>query len=266
MKSSKYTQANSPNDNDFRDYQNMGATIIPQNERNLNQSTGTRTAYAEIQARNVASSEEMLIYENYLQGENVFQLQPSCSSPTKERNANANVSKYPGQEFELLCNCAVSDVTYPTGKFRVKEHHNSEQNITQNFCSMTKIDNSASQCSLDKKSSQAKPKPKVGYANEPKTRSVPSKRMQSPEIINIHRGPNNVLYDVYGPENCAIKSYGYDRELKCDDYGFRREQSFKRTSIRSVGVLSGFPCYDVMILSSNINLLSSPRSSMPPVY
>lgn len=230
MKSSKYTQANSPNDNDY--YQNIGTTVLPQNEHNLNQNVGG-IMYAEIQHHNVSGtkSDELLIAgpfetSSYVQGENVYKLQQSCNSP--ERNANTNVHmKYGGQEFELVCNCALTDTLFPVPKFR----YNSEQNIT--FC--PKLDNSTSQCSLDRKVVQPKQKQKHNFICEPKTnRNTASKRIQSPEIINIHRGHSNVLYDTYDPENCTIKSYGYDKDLKCDDYGFRREQSFKRGSVRSV--------------------------------
>lgn len=110
---------------------------------------------------------------------------------------------------------------------------------------MSKLDADASQFSLDRKSPRSKQQLKqvkdagVGGNQNQKVlrrleRGSSLKRAQSPEIINIHRGAGGVLYDGYVSDNCAVKSYGYDKDFKCDEYGFRRAHSFKRTSDRYV--------------------------------
>lgn len=57
------------------------------------------------------------------------------------------------------------------------------------------------------------------------------KRVQSPEIINIHRGDG-----VYGVENCGMKGYGCEKDFAMDEYGFRRERSVRRSGERWVVV------------------------------
>lgn len=54
------------------------------------------------------------------------------------------------------------------------------------------------------------------------------KRVQSPEIINIHRAGDG----IYGVENCGMKGYGCEKDFALDDYGFRRERSFMRPGER----------------------------------
>lgn len=155
MKLSKYTQASTPNDND---YQNVGVTLLP-DDGNQNPE---------------------FILHGY--------------PPPDRFSPNAN--RFP-VDIEL-CNCA--------------------KPVNRSFSTLPKFESTTlSQYSLDRKSKFV-PRQKLT-------------RIQSPEIINIHRGPNHVLYDGYGDES-AIKPAGYD---KCDEYGFRRGHPF-RTSSRSVGL------------------------------
>lgn len=242
MKSTKYTQETVVNDNDFNDYQNI-PTSVPQKEKNQNQRT-KRTNQPEPQYQNVNNSEEILInnaYDMYSHEESIFNMQ----SP--ETNAN----RYPGQDFELVCNCAIKDVVYsPKPRLKQQQHCSSEQNViqsTRSCCSTPKLgeNRTFSQFSLDRRHVQQPkyqaPAVKHSYvvdqAPSGLRRNPSLKRIQSPEIINTHLGPNNFLYDGYGPENCAIKSYGYDKDLKNDDYGFRRGPSFRRANERFVCVV-----------------------------
>ncbi|XP_008193877.2 dipeptidase 1 [Tribolium castaneum] len=180
MKSSKYTQASTPNDNDYRDYQNVGL-----DDGNQNVNPGHR------------SSDYLL--HSY--------------QPPDRFSPNAN--RFP-VDIEL-CNCAKEAV------FKAQ--------VNRSFSTLPKFESTnLSQYSLDRKVAKFAPRHKF-QCERP--------RIQSPEIINIHRGPNNVLYDGYGDENCAIKSCAYDKEFKCDDYGFRRGHPF-RTSARS-NVSHGHP-------------------------
>lgn len=239
MKSSKYTQVTSPNDNsEFCDYQNRGTTtgVLP-TDTNIIQTPIGQTEFIQSCQQHAASSEEQLLNScAYEREQTIYEMQ-QCGGET-------NANKYPAdEEFELMCNCAV----YPN-KQKLKQPYDTEQNITstkRNFCSLSKLDVCAnsSQFSLDRKANQQQPKHAHVYTTTcdqgqkvmQRIERVPSlKRIQSPEIINIHRGPNTVLYEGYGTENCPIKSYGYDKDFKCDDYSFKRGQSFKRASERFV--------------------------------
>ncbi|XP_022919017.1 uncharacterized protein [Onthophagus taurus] len=229
MKSSKYTQVTTPNDNDFGDYQNLG-TIIPASELSLSHSTSQHSDYAGSCKQHVNNSEELLLNTTY--DRSGHQTGYDVHQQT-ETNANKYVRN---EEFELVCNCS-----YPQ-HHRLKPRYTSEQNIAltnRGFCSLTKLDASnSSQYSLDRKGGKLKQNDGGQQRTQQRLDRGPSlKRIQSPEIINIHRGPNNTFYDGYVPENCAVvKTFGYEKDFKCDDYGFKRAQSFKRAmSERSNG-------------------------------
>ncbi|RZB39872.1 hypothetical protein BDFB_011488 [Asbolus verrucosus] len=200
MKSSKYTQASTPNDNEYRDYQNV--TILDEGNQN---SEGHR-------------SSDYLLKSNY-DGFKPQEGPRDVHRYSPERNAN----RFP-VDIEL-CNCAKDVIYAPKGRFC------SDQSIVMNrsFATLPKFESTnLSQFSLDRKG-KFQPRQKHAFLCEQKARPE-RKRMQSPEIINIHRGPNNALYDGYGDENCAIKSCAYDKEFKCDDYGFRRGHPFRTSS------------------------------------
>lgn len=227
MKSSKYTQVTVPNDNEYCEFQNRGITTG-------NVATETNVPQTTVTQHTITNDEQLLNNSVYERDLTIYEIQ-QCS----ETNAN----KYPtDEEFELMCNCAI----YPN-KQKLKQPYTSEQNIAStnmNFCSLTKLDVCAnsSQFNLDRKGNQQPAKHGQPYSTcnqgqkvMQRIERVPSlKKIQSPEIINIHRGPNTVLCEGYGSENCSIKSYGYDKDFKCDDYSIKRGQSFKRTSERFV--------------------------------
>lgn len=95
MKSSKYTQATAPNDNELGDYPDVPGMLTT--ELNFNEAIN----------RNVpCQSREYLLKSSLKQEEN---------------NANH-------QEFEMVCNCALKDIVYYP-KPRTKRQYNSEQDI-----------------------------------------------------------------------------------------------------------------------------------------
>lgn len=196
MKSSKYTQANGPNDNDY------GGQDFNEVVHYACQNT----------------SKDYLLTSSY---------KPAAD----EKNANRS-STTTDQEFEMMCNCAFKDIVYYP-KSRLKQHYSSEQDIVlaNRFGSFENTE--FSQYSLDRKTAKRLQQRKHALAceqagNKVLQRNSSVKRVQSPEIINIHRA-NNVLY---GAENCAIRSCGYDKDFSGDDYGFRRGQSLRRTNQR----------------------------------
>lgn len=224
MKSSKYTQASSPNDNDFRDYANLSTQLVE--EPNFNEHV-IRGTHVESSCQNVGK--EYVLKSGYSIEEN------RCD----EKNANRYQR---AQDFEMVCNCALKDVVY-FPKARFKPHYTSEQDIVlanRSFSPLPKVDNTNfSQYSLDRKSAKCHQQRKHRYVCEQNQkilqrleRASSMKRVQSPEIINIHRA-NNVPYDV---QDCAIKSYGTDKGSAGDDYGFRRGHSQRRTIERSVPI------------------------------
>lgn len=188
MKSSKYTQANGPNDNDY------GSTL---EETNFNE----------------------MVHYGCQNTSKDFLLTASKPLIADEKNANK-------QEFEMVCNCALKDIVYYP-KSRLKQHYSSEQDIVlANRCGFENTE--FSQYSLDRKTAKRVQQRKhhvIGCEQSEKVlrRNASVKRVQSPEIINIHRG-NNILY---GAENCAMRSYGYDKEFSVDEYGFRRGHSLR---------------------------------------
>ena len=187
MKSSKYTQARTPNDNDYRDYQNVGVTLLPDES---NQNLGGQR------------SSDFLLKGAY----DPFR-PPDRFSP--ERNAN----RFP-VDIEL-CSCA-KEAAFK-GPHMV---------MNRSFSTLPKFDTTnLSQFSLDRKLAKFPPRhhQKHGFQCEVQ------RRVQSPEIINIHRGPSS-LYEYGDGNNCAVKSCAYDKEFKCDDYGFRRGHPFRTSS------------------------------------
>lgn len=197
MKSSKYTQASGPNDNDY------GNSV----ETNFNEMV-------HYGCQNTNSKDFLLT---------------SGKPPICERNAN-------NQEFEMVCNCAIKDIVYYPKSRLKQQHYSSEQDIV--LANRYGFENAEfNQYSLDRKTvkrqqQQQQRKHVLGCEQSEKVLRGNSsvKRIQSPEIINIHRA-NNVLYGV---ENCAVRSYGYDKEFSADDYGFRRGHSMRKTAHRYV--------------------------------
>ncbi|XP_031348354.1 uncharacterized protein LOC116174557 [Photinus pyralis] len=237
MRSSQYVQETVLNDNDFNDYQNVPSVML-QKEKNQNQRP-KRSSQPDKRYPNVNNSAEVLINNVY----DIYNREDPISNVNKaERNAN----KYE-QDIELMCKCPIKDVAYPS-KTRFKQEQGSNgQNViasSRSCCSTPKLgeNRTYSQLSLDRRLIQSK-YPTAGnkhsyYLCDPSSftgvvRNASLKSIQSPEIINAHLGPHNFLYDGYGPENCAIKSYGYDKDLKNDDYGFRRGPSLGRATERS---------------------------------
>lgn len=231
MKSSKYSKEPVLNDNDFSDYQNVSSILEIGHGPKNKSSTRAKAQYA-----NINNSEEVLLnnaFDAYAKEEALF----GAHSP--ESNAN----RYPGQDFELVCNCAIKNVVYP---YKTLHQCGGEHNAAANArscCSTPKLgERTCSQLSLDKKNAQTKYQKNVfrhshdchrgSAADFRKNTSL--KRIQSPEIINTHLGPNNFFHDAYGSENCTIKSYDCDKNLQNDDYGFRKGPSFKGANERFV--------------------------------
>lgn len=189
MKSSKYTQASTPNDND---YQNVGVTIL-QDDSNQNPE---------------GRSSEYLLYKR----------------PEVAHQIEQNANRFP-VDIEL-CNCPTNESYVPKTRFL------SDQNIGVNrsFNTLPKYESTnLSQYSLDRKIGMYQKRAKTAY----QCPRITAPRIQSPEIINIHRGPNTVLFENHPEGNCAVKPCSYDKDSKCDDYGFRRGHPF-RTSSRFV--------------------------------
>lgn len=164
-------------------------------------------------------------------------------------------------------NCAIRDAPPPPSKTtRFSEHHRPHQHyaindnvlLNRSCNSLSQLETNANvtaatatgQFSLDRsgnkcgggvsnqhggymvcdKNKLAPPPPRIVQLFD---RNASLKRVQSPEIINIHRGPNNVLYDGYGgADNCAIKSCPYDGDFisNCDEYGFKRGPRYNKVS------------------------------------
>lgn len=76
-KSSKFTQA-TPNDNEYRDYQNIGLTLLPVTtvDDGTNQNI-ERISYVEGHCHNVNQSSELLLksYEGYKAQESMHEIQ-----------------------------------------------------------------------------------------------------------------------------------------------------------------------------------------------
>lgn len=183
MKSSKYTQANGPNDNDYG-----GFTF---DESNFNEV---------VQYACQNTSKDYLLMSH----------KPTTTT-TDEKNANKSEAD---QEFEMVCNCALKDIVYYP-KSRLKQHYSSEQDIV--LANRFGFENTEfSQYSLDRKTAKRLQQRKQAFVCEKVLQRHSSvKRVQSPEIINIHRA-NNVMY-------------GQDKNFSGDDYGFRRGHSLRRS-------------------------------------
>lgn len=115
MKSSKYTQATDP------------VVLDPGKEYTVSGSSSNRSisrTFSDGHFQNVNNSEELLLkgsYDEY-NPENMFEMQrysPDRNNPPRYLVA--------GQDFELICNCAVKEFCAP--KPRTSQLHNSEQNI-----------------------------------------------------------------------------------------------------------------------------------------
>lgn len=233
MKSSKFTQVSSTilnpsNDNDFADYENVGVTIIS-DDGNQNVS---QVQFKDCPNVNHSSSELLL---------NSSKTPELLQEMHHERNSN-RFQRQPMQDIELLCHCVVKEpIVYPL-KTRFGDHQcHSEQNavLNRSFTSLPKMaSTNLSQISLDRKGPkfntmrQHKQHAYICDQNQRVLREMEKnatlRRMQSPEIINLHRGPN--FYDgTFSAEqnNCAMKMGTFD---KCDDYGFRRGHSVRATS------------------------------------
>ncbi|CAH0556578.1 unnamed protein product [Brassicogethes aeneus] len=207
MKSSKFTQVNSLNDNEYRDYQNI-VTILPDD--------GNQNPHC----HNVNNSSELLLKSNY----ETFKTPEVLQDMHQESNANS----YHGQEIEMMCNCVSKEMLYQPKTRFVEQCNSDTATLNRSYASLPKLETTnLSQFSLDRKSAKYQ-RQKHAYVCEQnriiremeKTASL--RKMQSPEIINIHRGPSNIYYSGYDPNNCAK-----------DDYGFRRGHSFRGPGSRS---------------------------------
>lgn len=144
-----------------------------------------------------------------------------------ERNANRFRQEQQSQDIEL-CNCIAP--IYPH-KTRFADQCQSEQTVVLNrsFASLPKLENTnLSQVSLDRKAGKYRPKHVYTcdqtqriYRELEKENSL--RRIQSPEIINIHRGP---IYEGYGSDSCAVTDF------KCKEHELRRGHSVKATGSR----------------------------------
>lgn len=101
--------------------------------------------------------------------------------------------------------------------------------LNRSFVSLPKLENiNLSQVSLDRKSGKYRPKHShVCEQNQRIFRELEKgatlKRMQSPEIINIHRGP---FYEGHESDSGVMK------EFKCKKHEFRRGQSVRTAGSR----------------------------------
>lgn len=125
-----------------------------------------------------------------------------------ERNANRF---QPAQDIEL-CNCM-----YPI-------YPNKTATLTRSFVSLPKLENvNLSQVSLDRKNSKYRPKHSHACDQSHRVfrdleKGASLKRMQSPEIINIHRGP---MYEGHESDTSVMK------EFKCKKHELRRGRSVR---------------------------------------
>lgn len=141
-----------------------------------------------------------------------------------ERNANRFKQT---QDIEQ-CNCITP--IYPA-KTRFTDQSKSEQAamLNRSFVSLPKLENiNLSQVSLDRRSSKYRPKHShVCEQNQRIIREMEKgaslRRIQSPEIINIHREP---MYGGHESDSCAVK------EFKCKEFEFARGQSVRTGSSR----------------------------------
>lgn len=220
MKSSKFTQVSSPAENGYGVYPTAPAA----QEANLHPQVG-RPNYAEVHIVN--ASEEHLLNSGFDGfSDQHYDVQPRASPEVQQQQH---------QDMEMVCSCSSKDMMLKKPPW---DHYNSEQNIAfaRNYPSLQRLSNAGSQFSLDRKHVPRKVPGKVhhvSYNCDSKTmqkleRNASLKRMQSPEIINIHRGPT-IVYDGCVADSCPGQKYGCEKEIKCDEYGFRRGPSFKRT-------------------------------------
>lgn len=197
-KSSKYTQA-SPSD--VIEYQNVGQTIIPLSPQGAisDNPSSDKVTYAESVFYNVNQSSELLLKNAPPSVEQVPTRQPKQKS-----------------DGDTLCHCVQNKD--PTSMCRQKtrfvDQPPPEQQamaLNRSFSSLPRLAN-VDPSVLDRKASYQHHVParhtyiceqNQRILREIKTASL--RRMQSPEIINIHRGPNSVFYDGYGVEHCAMR-------------------------------------------------------------
>lgn len=101
--------------------------------------------------------------------------------------------------------------------------------LNRSFVSLPKLENiNLSQVSLDRKGGKFRPKHShVCEQNQRIFRDLEKgaslKRMQGPEIINIHRGP---MYEGHESDSSVMK------EFKCKKHEFRRGQSVRTAGSR----------------------------------
>ncbi|KAK9872336.1 hypothetical protein WA026_017150 [Henosepilachna vigintioctopunctata] len=243
MKASKYTQASSPVDNEYRDYQNIEVTRISNEERNKNVDNFNRgdIAIGGTHCKNANAVSEHIFKTNY---------GPFGQAELDRLEGNANTR--PSQDIEMVCNCAIKEALLPA-KMRFRDS-NSEQNLVLNrsFTSIPKLESTnLSQYSLDRRAAKFPGGRRHLYGNErEQSQKFPQrfsdrnvmtlKRIQSPEIINIHRGQHNsMFYDGYDSEHCSIKSCAREKDQGCDEYGFQRHRSFRTPSRSNVNHSSG---------------------------
>lgn len=174
MKSSKYTQVNGPNDNDYG-----GSQQIIDESNNL---------------------ADVVHYTCQNTSKDYLLASSTCIRRPEEKNANGQGG------FEMVCNCALKDIVYYP-RSRLKQHYSSEQDIVfANKFGFAGTD--FPQYSLDRKTAKRIQQKKHRIVCE-RNASTSAKRPQSPEIINIHRA-NDAFY---GAENfVTMRSYDFNED------------------------------------------------------
>lgn len=217
-KSSKYTQA-SPSD--VIEYQNVGQTIIPLSPQGTFTDDCDKVTYAESVFYNVNQSSELLL--------------KNAPPPPDQVQTRQHKHK---PDIDTLCHCVQNKD--PTSMCRQKTRFVDEvppeqmMVLNRSFSSLPRLAN-VDPNALDRKASYHVP-PRHTFICEQNQRilreikTASLRRMQSPEIINIHRGPNSVFYDGYGVEQCPMRSCDMQRE----DYSSLKRGQTMRSSRRWV--------------------------------
>ncbi|XP_050307477.1 uncharacterized protein LOC126744162 [Anthonomus grandis grandis] len=201
-KSSKYTQA-SPSD--VIEYQNIPQTIIPlspQGTTIINDHQDNKVTYAESVFYNVNQSSELLLKNAPPLVEHPA---PPPRPPSKSKQENV----------DTLCHCVQNkDVCRQKSRFDIRDDDGPIV-LTRSYSSLPRVAAPPRHTYVCEQNQR--------ILREIKTASL--RRMQSPEIINIHRGPTGVFYDGYGVEHCAVRPC----DIREDYSSLRRGQSVRST-------------------------------------
>ncbi|XP_057661133.1 uncharacterized protein LOC130896821 [Diorhabda carinulata] len=209
---SKFTQVTT-NDNELKDYQNIGITILPTSPVDVENRNSERNNYQEGHCQNINKSSDLLLRNTYGGVDPVHDIRRY--SP--ERNSERFLAQT-SEDIEL-CNC----ITPIYQKTRLADQwgrsHSQTIGLNRSFSSLPKMENL--NYSLDRKTGK--------YITRPKeTHRI--LRVQSPEIINIHRGPFCEGYET----DCREEIGRY----KYKEHEFRRGHSVRSVGNRSGGILS----------------------------